>query len=300
MLTSLWCWRGSLPTSSLFLFFSQLVLTSALTVSAAPLPLVPDLATKLPVTMNPLALIQSQPSFDVLTSSPEAVNEDPLNSPHPVPWNWMMKTQEEYSQKGISGLRYYRSPALVSPDGKYAAYSRIEMRAEPELYASKALSVMFLENLKTGELQVIRAKSPIALYLEEAGENSEEMAGVISVLMPVSWSSNGDRLLARQFEGAFSSSDVSDYAVIWNKLTHESKTLAANAGINEEEDSSTLLGWSHTQPDQVLFRSATLGEETERIVSVGLNGKTMLVSDEEAVTYGRMINRSWTGVQAMR
>jgi len=45
---------------------------------------------------------------------------------------------------------------------------------------------MFLENIQTGELQVIRAKSPIALYLEEAGENSEEMAGVISLLMPVS------------------------------------------------------------------------------------------------------------------
>lgn len=299
MLTSLWCWRGSLPTSSLFIFLSQLVLTSTLSVSATPLNLVPDLVTAPPVSMNQLALIQSQPPLDLLPGLQQAENEDPLNSPHPVPWNWMMKTQEEYSQQGRSGLRYYRSPALLSPDGKYAAYSRIEMRAEPDLYASKALSVMFLENIKTGELQVIRANSPIALYLEKAGENSEEMAGVISLLMPVSWSEDGDRLLARQFEGAFSSSDVSDYAVVWNQETRESKTLGVNAETTAT-DASILLGWSHTQPDQVLFRSASLGEETESIFSVGLNGQTNLVSDEEAVIYGQLINRSWTGVQALR
>ena len=288
-----------MPTSSLFIFLSQLVLTSTLSVSATPLNLVPDLVTTPPVIMNRLALIQSQPPLDLLPSLQQADNEDPLNSPHPVPWSWMMKTQQEYSQQGRSGLRYYRSPALLSPDGKYAAYSRIEMRAEPDLYASKALSVMFLENIQTGELQVIRAKSPIALYLEEAGENSEEMAGVISLLMPVSWSEDGDRLLARQFEGAFSSSDVSDYAVVWNKETKESKTLGVNAGTNDV-DASILLGWSDTQPDQILFRSANLGEETESIFSVGLNGKTILASDKEAVTYGQLINRSWTGVQALR
>jgi len=299
MLTSLWCWRGSFPASSLFIFLAQLVLTSALSVSAAPLNLVTDLAATSPVSMNQLALIQSQPPLHLLPSLQQVDNEDPLNSPHPVPWSWMMKTQQEYSQQGHSGLRYYRSPALLSPDGKYAAYSRIEMRAEPDLYASKALSVMFLENIQTGELQVIRAKSPIALYLEEAGENSEEMAGVISLLMPVSWSEDGDRLLARQFEGAFSTSDVSDYAVVWNKETQESKTLGVNAGTNDV-DASILLGWSDTQPDQILFRSANLGEEAESIFSVGLNGKTILASDKEAVTYGQLINRSWTGVQALR
>ena len=299
MLTSLWCWRGSFPASSLFIFLSQLVLTSALSVSATPLNLVPDLVTTPPVIMNQLALIQSRPPLDLFPSLQQTENEDPLNSPHPVPWSWMMKTQQEYSQQGRSGLRYYRSPALLSPDGQYAAYSRIEMRAEPDLYASKALSVMFLENIKTGELQVIRAKSPIALYLEEAGENSEEMAGVISLLMPVSWSEDGDRLLARQFEGAFSTSDVSDYAVVWNKETQESKTLGVNAETTDA-DASILLGWSHTQPDQVLFRSAGLGEETESIFSVGLNGQTNLASDEEAVIYGQLINRSWTGVQALR
>lgn len=299
MLTSLWCWRWSLPTSSFLIFFAQLVLTSGLAVYSAPLPTIPDFATMPHATTHQLARIQFPSSSDMLPSLPETENEDPLNSPHPVPWNWIMKTQQEYSQKQSSGLRYYRSLALLSPDGQYAAYSRIEMRSKSDLSESKALSVMFLENIKTGELQVIRAQSPIANYLEEAGEDSEEMAGVISLLMPVSWSKNGDRLLARQFEGAFSTSDVSDYAVIWNKQSRQTKTLGVNAEADGEE-SSTLLGWSHTQPNEVLFRSSILGEETERIVSVGLNGETTLASDQEAVTYGQLLNRSWTGVQALR
>jgi hypothetical protein len=226
-------------------------------------------------------------------------NEDPLNSPYPVPWHWVMKTQNEYTQGKSSGLRYYRSPALVSPDGQYAAYSRIEMRAEPELYNSKVVSVVFLENLKTGKLQVIRAESPIATYLENAGQDSEEMAGVISILIPVSWSANGDRLLARQLEGAFSSSDVADYGVVWNRQNHQVKTLSASSSDNED-NSAILLGWDQNAPDQVLFRASNLGDETEQLVSVNLNGKVSLAKAEAAITYGQKVSRSWTGVQAIR
>ncbi len=254
-----------------------------------------------PAPIHQLALTNSQPMLKVVPSlsDSEVNNEDPLNSPHSVPWNWIMRTQDEFSQKGNSGLRYFRSPALVSPDGKYAAYSRIEMRAEPELYASKVLSVMFLENLQTGELQVLRAGSPIASYLEEAGADNEEMAGVISILMPVSWSSGGDRLLARQFEGAFSTSDVVDYAVIWNRQTRQSKTLGLEPS-EDDESTATLLGWSPTKPDQVLFRSSTLGEDTEKIVSVGFNHQATWAGDEEAITYGQLMHRSWTGIQALQ
>ncbi|MEB3311320.1 MAG: hypothetical protein VKJ02_13925 [Snowella sp.] len=301
MLTSLWCWRGSLPTSSLLIFLSQLVLTSNLTVSASPLSLVPELAPMPIAPIHQLALTNTPATLKVVPSLSDSGmnNEDPLNSPHPVPWNWIMKTQEEYSQRGSSGLRYYRSPALVSPNGQYAAYSRIEMRAEPELYASKVLSVLFLENLETGELQVIRAGSPIANYLEETGVDSQEMTGVISILMPISWSSGGDRLLARQFEGVFSTSDVMDYAVIWNQQTRQSQTLGLD--LNEDQETTaTLLGWSPTKPDQVLFRSAILGEDTEKIVSVGSNGKASWAGDEDAVTYGQLMNRSWTGIQALK
>ena len=224
--------------------------------------------------------------------------EDPLNSPYPVPWAWLLKTQQDYAQQGQVGLRYYRSPALVSPDGQYAAYSRIEMRAESELHRSKALSVLFVENLSTGQLQVIRAESPIAAYLDKVGEASEEMAGVISLLMPVSWSKDGDRLLARQLEGAFNSSDISDYGVVWHRQSRRVQTLSANSQTSEEV-SALLLGWDQNAPDHILFKTQDLGEDTERFVSVGLNGHQSLAPTQTAITYGYPVNRSWTGIQAI-
>ncbi|MGH2416442.1 MAG: hypothetical protein ACRDEA_22670, partial [Microcystaceae cyanobacterium] len=130
---------------------------------------------------------------------------DPLDSPYPVPWNWLMATQAEFSEKGGSGLSYYRTPSLTSPDGQYAVYSRIQMEAGSELFHSRVSSVMFLENLQTGELQVIRADSPLAKHLLEAGE-AGTLGGTLSILMPVSWSEKGDRLLCRQLEGFLSTS----------------------------------------------------------------------------------------------
>lgn len=243
-----------------------------------------------------------------------AENEDPLNSPYPIPWNWITTTQQEYAHKGQSGLRYYRSPALVSPDGKYAAYSRIEVRAEPELYRSKVISVMFLEDLATGALQVIRADSPIAHYLQEVGEDSEEVEGVISILLPASWSAQGDHLLARQVEGALSSSDILDYGVVWNQATRTAKTLQAMApslslasispqGVLLEdgaEMSTTLLGWNQSAPGQVLFQTNTLGEDDTTVVSVALNGQSYVSASHTVAIYGQAISRSWSGVQSIR
>ena len=236
----------------------------------------------------------SPPSME---SSVES-QEDPLNSPYPVPWGWLLKTQQDYAQQRHAGLSYYRSPALVSPDGQYAAYSRIEMRAESELHRSKALSVLFVENLSTGQLQVNRAESPIAAYLDKIGESSEEMAGVISLLIPVSWSKNGDRLLARQLEGAFNSSDISDYGVIWHRQSRRMQTLSANLQPNEEV-SALLLGWDQNTPDHILFKTSDLGEERSQFVSVGLNGHQSPAPTQTAITYGYPVNRSWTGIQAI-
>jgi hypothetical protein len=241
-------------------------------------------------------------------------NEDPLNSPYPIPWNWITATQQEYANKGLSGLRYYRSPALVSPDGKYAAYSRIELRAEPELYRSKVISVMFLENLATGALQVIRADSPIAHYLQQVGEDSADVEGVISILLPASWSAQGEHLLARQVEGALSTSDILDYGVVWSQESRTAKTLQAltpslslaaissSGGLLEDnaEMTTTLLGWNDAAPGQILFQTNTLGEEDTAVVSVALNGQSYLSASQSVATYGQTVSRSWSGVQSIR
>lgn len=259
----------------------------------------PLMVHRSPVTDLQPANPQSQPQFD-----PPTTAEDPLNSAYPIPWNWVLQTQEEFTKKGGSGLRYYRTPALVSPDGQYAAYTRIQMQVEAELYRSRVTSIVFLENLQTGQLQVIRASSPIAGHLSgTAGD--EEMAGIISILMPISWSANGELLLSRQFEGFLSTSDATDYAVIWERPSNRSFTLSP-----ERADYTTaiLLGWSRNEPERVLFRAGILGEEQWLNWSVALNGQTALAEDatsltasqNNAIIYGQMLTRTWTGVQELK
>ncbi len=226
---------------------------------------------------------------------PQDVSTDPLGSPHPIPWDWMMKTQAEFGQKGRSGVRYYRSPSLVSPDGKYAAYTRIQLHAEPELYRSQAKSVLFVEDLQTGRLQVIRASSPIAegLLAVEAGE---EVPGILSILLPVSWSATGDRLLSRQLEGYFSTSDATDYAVVWERQSNKSVTLNP---VSNENGTAVLLGWNHLNPDQVLFRAGELGQEDWFVWAMSIDGTTLLANQPESVTYGQTVTHSWTGSHAL-
>jgi hypothetical protein len=236
---------------------------------------------------NPLP----QPQFNAPTAA-----EDPLNSAYPVPWNWILQTQAEFTEKGGSGLRYYRTPALVSPDGQYAAYTRIQMQVESELYRSRVTSVMFLENLQTGELRVIRAASPIADHLSGAAV-SGEMPGIISILMPVSWSANGERLLSRQFEGFLSTSDATDYAVIWERSANRTFTLSPD---RTDYTTAVLLGWSDTNPERVLFRAGILGEEQWLNWSVALSGQTALASQDNSIVYGQLLTRSWTGGQDLK
>ncbi|MBC6453334.1 MAG: hypothetical protein GDA43_09010 [Hormoscilla sp. SP5CHS1] len=139
-----------------------------------------------------------------------------------------MKTHGLVSQTVGSGIRHYRSPSLVSPDGEYAAYSRIQLQVQPELHRSRVSSVMFLENLKTGYLQGDTASSPLAHNPEKTNKDSQ-MPGVITKLIPIAWSPTGDRTLARQLKSLFSSSNVSDYAVIWNRQTNRTSSITPNS-----------------------------------------------------------------------
>jgi len=221
---------------------------------------------------------------------------DPLNSPYPVPWNWVMKTHGLVSQTVGSGIRHYRSPSLVSPDGEYAAYSRIQLQVQPELHRSRVSSVMFLENLKTGDLQVITASSPLAHNPEKTNKDSQ-MPGVITMLIPVAWSSTGDRILGRQFEGLFSSSNVSDYAVIWDRQSKRTSTITPDS---DPYTHAILLGWSQNYPGQVLFRTGNLGEEDWSMLAVDTTGKTFLATGDRPLIFGNLVNHAWAGPQVYR
>jgi len=249
----------------------------------------------------PLSIKSAPPATTVPATESAATNEppeqiDPLGSPHPVPWNWIMTTHADVSSKRGSGLNYYRSQSLVSPDGKYAAYSRIQMQVQPELFRSRVSSVMFVENLQTGELQVINANSPLADNPLVAGEDAD-LPGAISILTPVGWSKTSDRLLARQFEGLFSSSDASDFAVIWNRHPNRTSTVAPSQ-TQYNHDISILLGWSQIDPDQVLFRAGNLGDEQWPLWAVAGNGQTVAATDvDQPIVFGKLLNQLWSGPQ---
>jgi len=265
---------------------------------APSLPAQADLGY-VPRVTNPSAVPFSQPSVEVTEEIAPDMNElgvqiDPLDSPHPIPWSWVLASHAEISTSNSSGTRYYRSPSLVSPDGQYAAYSRIQMQGQPELYRSRVTSVMFVENLHTGDLRTITASSPLAGN-PLVGNEEADLPGTISILIPVSWSKSGDRLLARQFEGLFSTSDASDYAVIWDRQQNLTSTITPG---RIQYSSAVLLGWSQTNPNQVLFRAGEMGDERWPVWAVDLGGQTILAHQDQPIIYGQVVNQVWAGPQA--
>lgn len=222
---------------------------------------------------------------------------DPLNSPYPVPWNWVMTMLSENAAVRSPILRYYRSPSLLSPDGRYAAYSRIQMRIQPNFIQTQVASVLFLENLETGALQVLTASSPFADNPFIPSEATDHQ-GTIAIIIPVAWSERGDRVLAREFESLFGSDIASDYAVVWEQRHNQTYTLAPR---QVDYSNAILLGWSRSAPDHVLFRAGHLGEEEWKLWAVDCQGQTRPAKEDDApLVFGQLINNVWTGPQSYR
>jgi hypothetical protein len=211
---------------------------------------------------------------------------DPLSSPHPLPWNWVLTTHASVSQSEGSGLQYYQTPPLGSPDGEYRAYARIVLRVEPALYRSRVSSQLFVEHCRTGNEQLIYATSPMAAATL-AGSGESELNGTIVGSIPLSWSKNGDRLLVRHFEGLFCASEATDYALIWDRRQRHPLTLAPN---RIHHTHAILLGWSEADPNRVLFRVGCLGKPDWQNYSVNLSGVTMNAEDDRAVVFGHRMN----------
>lgn len=220
------------------------------------------------------------------------VQIDPLDSPHPIPWGWVMANVNASSTEGYASTSYYRSQSLISPDGEYAAYSRIQMQAEPEYYRSHVTSVLFLENLRTGDLQAITPTSPLAdnPFLQ----TGNDLTGRISMVVPVSWSEAGDRLLAREFESIFGSDIASDYAVVADRQRNRVKTFAPT---KIRYTNAVLLGWSQCYPDRVLFKAGIMGDEHWPQWMVDVQGNTELARSDRPATFGQVSNSVWTGPQ---
>jgi len=280
----------------------QLALAAVLLIASALVAGNLSASTKRVVREKPVTQqVQKQKAVPKSSANPTPIiNEssaqvDPLESPYPIPWNWVMSTHQQVSSSKGSGIRYYRTESVISPDGKYAAYSRIQLQVKPELYRSHVSSVMFVENLATKELRVVTASSPLANNPDKAKKPSD-MPGIVSILIPVSWSKTGERLLARQFEGSLSADDASDYAVIWDQKTSRSNTISPSNAA--EYGQAILLGWSQANPEEVIFRAGELGDEKPQLWAVNLQGKTVAAKQDQPIVFGRTMNQAWAGPQA--
>lgn len=274
-----------------------------------------SLARKIPVVKT-LTATQSAPVLPIITESqPDSTTEipaaeqpdeaetaqaDPIGSPHPIPWKWILATQETVGSKG-SGVRYYRSVPVLSPDGRYVVYSRVQMEVKPQMYNSRVTSVLFVEDKQTKKLRVMASTATVSdplLKTNVSASESDENNGKIGVLVPVSWSEKSDRFLARKFEGIFNTSDATDHAVIWDRQKNQTNTVAPAQKEDEHEKIAVLLGWSKNQPNNVLFRAGEMGEENWPLVQVASDGKTVNTTDaDQPITFGEKLTEIWAGPQ---
>lgn len=230
----------------------------------------------------------------------ELSQQDPIGSPHSIPWKWITATQETVSANGGSGTRYYRSVPVTSPDGRYSIYSRVKLEVKLEMHKSRVSSVLFVEDRKTNNLKVVASTSALVDPLLKAkkmqGENSQ-IPGKIGVLVPVGWSENGERFLARKFEGLFNTAHATDKALIWNRQKNHANTIAPSQK-NHQYDVAVLLGWSKNTPDNVVFRAGEMGQETWPTITVANDGKTVATPEvDQPTTFGRKSTDIWAGPQ---
>ena len=224
-----------------------------------------------------------------MTSSSVSLSCDPLNSPYPVPWNWVMTMLSEKTLEQAAPFRYYRSQSLISPNGDFAAYSRIQLQRSPELTQSRIASILFIEKLATGELQTVTPAAPFAdnPFVADAVVHQP---GTIAMLIPIAWSEDGERLLAREFESKFCSSLASDFAVVWERRLNRTYTLAPT---QIQYSNAVLLGWSQACPNHVLFRAGQMGEENWPLYTVDSAGQTLQVVSDQPLAFGQYASGFW-------
>lgn len=232
-----------------------------------------------PSTETPLSLIQTaSPTYptETVPSTQTIQAQDPLNSTYPVPWDVIWQKQTQATQSGKILTLRYRSATLASPDGQRLAHSEINAQLSPEITQSSVSSLLIITNAKGKVLQSI----PSTLHLgnDSVKETAAQPIGTLSILMPATWSKDGQQLLTRQFEAVLGSDMASDYALVWNRKTQMVKTVTPTP---QNYDTAILLGWSARNPDQILFRTTILGEQKTDLVAVSRDGTTIAATTSD-------------------
>lgn len=223
------------------------------------------------------------PVSSVPRSNAPVVHADPLDSPFPLPWQWVETSLTMISQSGRSGLRTYTSPKVLSPDGEYLAFCQIQVQGQPQYADSQISSTLIIQNRKTGQHQSISLAPNYTRY----PERPSDLTGTIAILWPVGWSQSGDRLLVRNFSGLLGADIVSDSALVWYR---QNQSTASFNPLPINYDTAILLGWSTKDPKQILFRTHTMGETEEPMLAVNERNQTMTALGDRPLIYGERLS----------
>ena len=79
--------------------------------------------------------------MSISSASPDLAR-DPLNSPFPLPWQWILDTQAAVTAGTHLGQELYRSPSLYDPHHQFAAYCRVRLDLKPQHYDSRVTSTL--------------------------------------------------------------------------------------------------------------------------------------------------------------
>lgn len=221
-------------------------------------------------------------SVPVSSTQPQA---DPLNSPFPLPWAWIIEQQQLAAASHQAQTYAQKTATFISPDGLYQAQAELIFQAHPDFARNQLTSTLTITNTRTQAAQQWQSTSLIDPELRQ--DLPPDDAGLIAVLWPVGWSASGEQLLVRHFQGLFSTDFASDVAVIWSR---NEQTLTAVWPQSAEYDHAILLGWSQEQPNQVLFRTATMGEPQTQVWAVNHQQEMLARPNDRPQVYGQTLN----------
>lgn len=209
---------------------------------------------------------------------------DPLKSPFPLPWAWIVAQQKLAALSHQAQTYSQKTATFISPDGLYQAQAELIFQAHPNFAQNQLTSTLTITNTQTQGGQQWQSTSLIDPELRQ--DLPADGAGLIAVLWPVGWSASGEQLLIRHFLGLFSTDFASDVAVIWSR---PQQTLTALWPQSVDYDHATLLGWSQEQPDQVLFETATMGDPKTQVWAVNRQEEMLARPSDRPQVYGQTL-----------
>ncbi len=224
------------------------------------------------------------PLSQSLPESPDTSVQDPLQSPFPLPWAWIEQQQQQAQRQQQSQRAVYYSDLFVSPDGLYQAQAELVLTATPDFAQNHLVSTLTVTQLQTGASQQWQSQTFLDPGMRQELPANE--AGLIAVFWPVGWSASGEQLLVRQVQGIFSTDFVSDSAVIWSR---PQQALHAIWPQQADYDHAIVLGWSHEQTQQVLFRTEVMGEAQGQIWAVDSNQETLATTTDYPRVFGQTL-----------